>query len=77
MGKDPLAQEAVGKSPTDRGKKREQTASAGGWGAAGPGGLRGSTFYKTTRTLTFAGILKNVSRNGKIDVTRASMAGKP
>ena len=34
--KAPLAQEAVGPNPTDRGKKREQAASAGGrpWGPA-------------------------------------------
>ena len=31
MMKAPLAQEAVGKNPTDRGKKRQQAASAGGF----------------------------------------------
>jgi transposase len=43
MSKAPMAQEAVGKNPTDRGKKREQTTSAGGRGgsAAGAGGNRG------------------------------------
>jgi len=30
MFKAPLAQEAVGRNPTDRGKKREQTPPAGG-----------------------------------------------
>jgi hypothetical protein len=41
--------------------------------------LRGSTFYKITRPLTFAGILKNVSRNDKTDITGAGTytAGKP
>lgn len=29
--KAPLAQEAVGPNPTDRGKKGQQTPSAGGW----------------------------------------------
>jgi transposase len=43
MSKAPLAQEAVGKNPTDRGKKWKQKASFGGWGgdAAVPGGNRG------------------------------------
>jgi transposase len=43
MTKAPLAQEAVGKNPTDRGKKREQTPYARGRSgrAAGAGGNRG------------------------------------
>ncbi|MDR2247172.1 MAG: hypothetical protein LBE17_10985 [Treponema sp.] len=32
MSKASLAQEAVGKKPTDRGKKRKQTVSSDGWG---------------------------------------------
>jgi hypothetical protein len=31
--------------------------------------LRGSTFYKVTKPLTFAEVLNNVSRNDKTDVT--------
>jgi hypothetical protein len=40
--------------------------------------LRGSTFYKVTRPLTLAEILKNVSRNDKTNVTEAKIyiAGK-
>jgi transposase len=42
MSKAPLAQEGVGKNPSDRGKKRKQTASSGGrgGGTSGAGGNR-------------------------------------
>ena len=43
QGKAPLAQEAVGNNPTDRGKKRDQAQPAGGrcWRPAVPGRQRG------------------------------------
>ena len=43
QGKAPLAQEAVGNNPTDRGKKRQQAQPVGGrgWGPAVPNRQRG------------------------------------
>ena len=33
--------------------------------------LRGKTFYKITRSLSFDEVLKNISRNGKTDISKA------
>ena len=36
-------------------------------------GLRGKTLYKVTRPLSFDEVLKNISRNGKTDISKAKI----